>query len=76
MCACADLLDSLLAMQYQNVKMKSAMRVTRVDIPSSGAAGEMALHIPVSLQAGELQIVFFPCIFFFFGVGRLEEHFF
>ncbi|XP_025107813.1 cyclin-D-binding Myb-like transcription factor 1 isoform X2 [Pomacea canaliculata] len=47
-----DLLDSLLAMQYQNVKMKSAMRVTRVDIPSSGAAGEMALHIPVSLQAG------------------------
>ncbi|KAK7102613.1 cyclin-D-binding Myb-like transcription factor 1 [Littorina saxatilis] len=44
------LLASLMSMQYQNAKVKNGMRVTRMELPPGAGAGEMALHIPVSLQ--------------------------
>nr|KAG5701668.1 hypothetical protein BaRGS_027826 [Batillaria attramentaria] len=48
----AELLECLNALQYQNVKLKNGVRVTRLELPQVGAA-EMALHIPaVSLQTG------------------------
>ena len=50
-CMCIVLLEQLLNLQYQNAKTKNGMRVTRVELPSGSASGEMALHIPVSLQA-------------------------
>ena len=52
------LLAHLLTIQYQNTKVKNGMRVTRVELPAGAGAGEMALHIPISLQAaGETSVL-------------------
>ncbi|XP_076469239.1 cyclin-D-binding Myb-like transcription factor 1 [Babylonia areolata] len=44
------LVDHLLSLLYQNAKTKNGMRVSRMDMPGGASAGDMALHIPVSLQ--------------------------